>query len=80
MGKGKGIFFPIVTMVHDFVFVKKGSSNLSLFLGRYHMAKYHAIYIDPKGFYDLLKERTKAKDIIQNVYFLEDVIRNIYSL
>jgi hypothetical protein len=44
------------------------------------MAQSHARYIGSEGFYDLLRERTKAKAIIQNVYFPEEIIRNIFSL
>ena len=80
LGKCKGAFFPIVTMVHDFVFFKKGWRHLSLFLDRYHMDQSHARYIDLEGFYDLLRERTKAKSLIQTMYFLEDFIRNVFSL
>ena len=44
------------------------------------MAESHARYIDPERFYDLLRERTKAKSISQHVYFPKDIIKNIFSL
>ena len=50
------------------------------FLDRYQMAQSHANFVDLEGFYDLLKERIKAKAHIQTVYFPEDVIRNKFSL
>jgi hypothetical protein len=62
-GKGKCTFFPIVILAHDFFFVKKGWRHLNFFLDRYNMAESHARYIDPEGFFDLLRERTKAKSI-----------------
>ena len=34
IGKGKGTFFPVVTLAHDFVFERKGWKKLSLFLNR----------------------------------------------
>ena len=80
IGKGKGTFFSVVTLAHDFVFVRKEWRHLNLFLNKYNMVESHARYIDPKGFYDLLRERKKAKNITQQVYFPEDIIRNIFSL
>ena len=80
ISKGKGSFCTIAIVVHDFIFVRKGWRNLNLFLNRYHVEESHARYIDPKGFYDLLREMTKEKAMTQNVYFPEDVIRNIFSL
>lgn len=80
VGKGKGTFFSIVTLAHDFFFLKKGWRHLNLLLDRYNMAESHVRYIDPKGFYDLLRKRTKAKNILQQVYFPKDIIRNIFSL
>ena len=76
----KGTFFPIVTMAHDFVFVRKGWKNLKLFLDRYDMAESHARFIDPEGFYDLLRERIKAARMEQHVYYPEDIIRNVFTL
>lgn len=75
-----GTFFLVVTIVHDFVFVRKGWKNLNLFLDRYNMAESHARFIDPEGFYDLLRERTKSSRMVQQVYFPEDVSRNVFSL
>ena len=64
----KGTFFPIFTVKNDFVFVRKGWKHLSLFLDRYNMAESHARFIDPKGFYDLLRERIKTSRMVQQVY------------
>ena len=44
------------------------------------MAKSHARFIDPEGFYDLLRERIKVAHMVQHVYFPEDVIRNVFTL
>ena len=76
----KGTFFPIVTVAHDFVFVRKGWKNLKLFLDKYDMAESHARVMDPEGFYDLLRERIKAARMEQHVYYPEDIIRNIFTL
>ena len=80
IGKGKSTFFLVVTLAHDFFFVRKGWRHLSLFLNRYHMAESHTRYIDPEGFFDILRERTKAKSTTQKVYLPKDIIRNIFSL
>ena len=76
----KGTFFPVVTVVHDFFFLRKGWKHLNLFLNRYNMVESHARFIDPEGFYDLLRERVKAARMVQQVYFPKDVIRNVFSL
>lgn len=76
----KGTFFPVVTRVHDFVFVRKGWKQLNLFLDRYNMVESHARFIDPEGFYDLLRERTNATRTVQQFYYPDDVIRNVFSL
>ena len=76
----KGTFFPIVTVAHDFVFMRKGWKNLNLFLDRYNMAESHARFIDPEGFYDILRDRIKASKMKQHVYYPEDIIRNIFTL
>ena len=55
ISKGKGTFFLVVTVAHDFIFVRKGWRNLILFFNRYDMAESHARYIDKEGFYDLLR-------------------------
>ena len=70
----------MVTVVHDFVFVKKGWRSLGKFLDKYQMARSHACYIDLEGFYDLLRERTKAKAHTKIVYFPKDIIKNNFSL
>lgn len=44
------------------------------------MAESHAIFIDPEGFYDVLRERIKTSIMVQQVYYPEDVIRNIFTL
>ena len=51
-----------------------------MFLDRYNMEKSHARFIDLEGFYDLLRERVKASHMVQQVYYLEDVIINIFTL
>jgi hypothetical protein len=79
LGKSKATFFPMVTIVHDFVFVKKGWRSLGILLDKYQMAHSHACYIDLEGFYDLLRERSKAKAYTQTVYFPKDIIRNMFS-
>ena len=76
----KGTFFPIVTVAHDFVFVRKWWKHLKLFLDRYDMAESQARFIDPEGFYDLLRERIKVACMEQHVYFPEDIIRNVFTL
>ena len=76
----KGTFFQVVTVTNDFVFVKKGWRHLYLSLDRYNMDVSHAKYIDLEGFYDLLRERIKASCMVQQVYFPEDIIINIFSL
>ena len=58
----KGTFFPIITMTHDFVFVRKGWKHLSFFLDRYNMAESHAKFIDPKGFYDIKGENRNLQN------------------
>lgn len=67
-------------MAHDFFFVRKGWKHLNLFLDRYNMAESHARYTDLEGFYELLRERIKATRMVHQVYYLEDVIRNVFSL
>ena len=54
-GKSKVTFFPVVTLIHDFVFVKKGWRNLLKLLDRYQMAKSHVHFFKSEGFYDLLR-------------------------
>ena len=44
------------------------------------MAQSHACFIDSEGFYDLFRERSKAKIQKKIVYFPEDIIRNNFSL
>ena len=44
------------------------------------MAESHARFIDPEGFYDLLRERVKASHMGHQVYYLEDIIKNIFTL
>ena len=51
-----------------------------MFLDRYNMAESHARFINPEGFYDLLRERVKASHMIHQVYYLEDIIRNVFTL
>ena len=63
-----------------FYFFLKGWRHLNLFLNRYNMAKSYVRYIDPEGFYDLLRERIKATRMVQQVYFPEDIIKNMFSL
>lgn len=53
----KDTFFPIVTVEHDFVFVRKGWKHLNLFLDRYNMEESHARFVDLEGSYDILRER-----------------------
>lgn len=60
----KGTFFPVVTMAHDFFFVRKGWKHLNLFLNRYSMVESHARYTDQEGFYELMRERIKATHMV----------------
>ena len=60
--------------------MRKGWKHLNLFLDRYNMAESHARFIDLEGFYDILRDRIKASRMVQQVYYPEDVIRNIFTL
>ena len=51
----KGTFFPQVTIVHNFVFVKKGWRHLENFLDKYQMDQSHSNFIDPKRIYELFR-------------------------
>lgn len=50
------------------------------FLDKYIMAQSHSHFVDSEGFYDLLRERSKAKSQKKFVYFPNDIIRNRFSL
>lgn len=80
LGKSKCTFFLMITIVHNFVFVKKGWRNLVRFLDKYQMAQSHTYFVDPDRFYDLLRERSKAKFQMKKKYFPEDIIINKFSL
>lgn len=80
VGRSRGTFFPNFTVIHNFVLTKGGQRHLGKFLEKYQMAQSHSCFIDSKGFYDMLKERTKAKSYEQIVYFPKDIIRNQFSL
>lgn len=38
LSKSKSTFFPMIAIIHNFVFIKKGWRNLGKFLDKYHMA------------------------------------------
>ncbi len=44
------------------------------------MAESHARFIDPEGFYDLLRERVRASQMVHQVYYPKDIIKNIFTL
>ena len=54
--------------------------QLETFLNKYKMAQSLARFIDPKGFYELFRQRTRAKKYTHVFYYLEDIIRNELSL
>ena len=78
--KGKGTMFPDVISSHYFVFKKLGYRNLEFFLNKYKMAQSSARCIDPKGFYEMFRQREKAKKYTHIFYYPEDVVRNELSL
>ena len=78
--RDKGTMLPDVTSAHYFVFKKFGYRQLDKFLNKYKMAQSLARFIDPEGFYEMFRQRTKTKKYTHIFYYPEDVIRNELSL
>ena len=77
--RGKGIMFPDVTSAHYFVFKKLGYRHLETFLNKYKMVQSSARFIDLEGFYEMFRQRAKAKKYTHIFYYLKDVVRNELS-
>ena len=78
--RGRGTLFLDFTIDHYFVFKKCGYRKLETFLNRYKMDQSFPRFIDPEGFYELFRQREKAKKYSHIFYYLEDVVRNELSL
>ena len=72
--------FPNVTSAHYFFFKKFGYRQLDKFLNKYKMAQSSARFIDPEGFYEIFRQRTKSKKYTHAFYYPEDIIRIEFSL
>ena len=80
LGRGKCTLFPDVTSAHHFVFKKPGYRQLETFLNKYKMAQSSARFIDPEGFYEIFRQRTKARRYTHSFYYPKDIVRNELSL
>lgn len=76
----RGIVFTHFIVIHNFLFTKGGWRHLGKLLDRYQTAQSHPCFIDSEGFYDMFKDRTKAKSYRHLVYIPDDIIRNEFSL
>ena len=80
LGRGKGTLFPDVTSAHHFVFKKTRYRQLETFLNKYKMAQPSARFMDREGFYEIFRQRTKAKKYTHSFYYPKDIVRNELSL
>ena len=72
--------FPNVTSAHYFVFKRPRYRQLEAFLNKYKMAQSLARFIDPEGFYEIFRQRAKARKYTHSFYYLEDIVKNELSL
>ena len=76
-----GSIFPTFTLAHQFVITKGGWIFLYKILDQYKMAISHPHFCDIEGFYNLtFRLRVKLGKIKHDSYYLEDIIRNEFSL
>ena len=68
VGRLRDTIFPNFTIIHNFIITKEGWKHLANFLGRCQMAQSNQHFIDPEGFYDMFKDRTKAKSYEHFIY------------
>ena len=78
--RGKGAMFLNFTSAHYFVLTKYGYRKIQFFLNKYKMAQSFARFIDVEGFYEMFRQRTKAKKYAHIFYYPEDIVRNELSL
>ena len=79
-GRSVGTLFPLYTVAHHFVITKGGWAHLEKFLSKFKMATSIAWFIDPEGFYKMLRDRIKVRAYNHIFYYPEDVVRNELSL
>lgn len=68
------------TLAHHFVIMKGGWKHLEKYVSTFKMAQPHLRFIDLEGFYQMFRERTKAKAYSHIFYYPGDIVQNELSL
>ena len=79
-GRSRGSIFPTCTVAHQFVIIKGGWVFLYRVLNPYKMATTHPKFNDSEGYFEIFRQRAKAKAHKHEFYYPENIIRNEFSL
>ena len=79
-GRSRRSIFPSCIVYHQFIITKGGWLFLYKVLEPYKIANSHARFNDSERFFEIFRQRTKTSAHNHQLYFLEDVIRNEFSL